>query len=241
MLNNKQCHALELLINHAENPKEIVDALITKMVRGTRIETILRLMCLFSVTQSGLKSDAFENLKRTFLLEYGYQEVATLCNLENAALFRIRDKVLDWGDCKEKFKLIEEDVDIRFPKSYSYVFGGLKPLSIKFIETVFEKKGFRNMGSKLMGLIPGPQVYPEDESDFFEPKEQRNRSEKKKVLLYFLGGVTFAEIGAIRYLNDLPGQNVKYFIATTQIINGNSAVSQMRTALNNNLDPLSII
>ena len=50
------------------------------------------------------------------------------------------------------------------------MFGGLKPLSIKFIETVFEKKGFRNMGGKLMNLIPGPQVYPEDEMDFFEPK-----------------------------------------------------------------------
>lgn len=104
LMNNKQCHALELLINHAENPKEIVDALITKMVRGTRIETILRLLCLFSVTQSGLKSEAFENLKRAFVLEYGYQEVATLCNLENAGLFRIRDKGLDWGDCKEVSK-----------------------------------------------------------------------------------------------------------------------------------------
>jgi len=53
-----------------------------------------------------------------------------------------------------------------------------------------------------MSLIPGPQVYPEDELEFFEPKlEQRTRPEKKKVLLYFLGGVTFAEIGAIRFLN----------------------------------------
>jgi hypothetical protein len=49
-INNKQCHALEHLINHAESPKEIIDALITKMVRKTKIETILRLLCLFSVT-----------------------------------------------------------------------------------------------------------------------------------------------------------------------------------------------
>ena len=54
-LNNKQCHQLEHLINHAESPKEITDALLTKMVRQTNIQTILRLMCLFSVTQSGLK------------------------------------------------------------------------------------------------------------------------------------------------------------------------------------------
>jgi hypothetical protein len=28
------------------------------------------------------------------------------------------------------------------------VFGGLKPMSVRFIEAVFEKKGFKNMGSK---------------------------------------------------------------------------------------------
>ena len=44
--------------------------------------------------------------------------------------------------------MIEEDIDIKNPKSYSYVFGGLKPLSVKFIETIFEKKGFKNIGSK---------------------------------------------------------------------------------------------
>ena len=98
---NKKCHELEHVINHAESPKEICDSLIVKMVRGTRIETILRLMCLFSVTQSGLKTDMFELLKKSFLTMYGYQEVATLCNLENAGLFKPRDKGLDWGEIKE--------------------------------------------------------------------------------------------------------------------------------------------
>lgn len=93
-----------------------------------------------------------------------------------------------------------------------------------------------------MNLIPGPQVYPENEAEFFEPKqEQRTRVEKKKVLLYFLGGVTFAEIGAIRFLNQQPDAKVRFYIATTQVINGSRAVSQMRTAINRDIDPLSII
>lgn len=147
-IDNRHCHALEHLINHAESPKEIIDSLLTKMVRQTKIETILRLFCLFSVTQSGLKQDSFELLKRAFLLQYGYQEVATLCNLEVAGLFRLRDKGLDWAAVKEKFELIEEDINIQNPKSYSYVFGGLKPLSIRFIETLFIKRGFKGMGNK---------------------------------------------------------------------------------------------
>lgn len=68
VLIKKQCDQLELLINHAESPKEITDALLTKMIRQTNIQTILRLMCLYSVTQSGLKQEVFEMLKKTFLI-----------------------------------------------------------------------------------------------------------------------------------------------------------------------------
>ena len=50
----------------------------------------------------------------------------------------------------------------------------------------------------MTNLIPGPQVYPEDELEFFNSQQR----EKKKVLVYFLGGITYAEIAAIRFLND---------------------------------------
>ena len=95
-----------------------------------------------------------------------------------------------------------------------------------------------------MNLIPGPQIFPQDEVDFFEPKNEiKSRSEKKKVLLYFVGGVTFAEIAAIRFLNEQNNTPFKFCIATTQIISGNKAVNQMRSAVVNSqtLDPLSII
>lgn len=55
-------------------------------------------------------------------------------------------------------------VDLIDPKSISYVLGGLKPLSVKFIKTLFiEKKGFKNIEKKsklnlkfvALALIPG--------------------------------------------------------------------------------------
>ncbi len=101
VLNTKQCHNLEQLINHAENPKEIMSLLETKMVKQTKIETVLRLLCLFSVTQSGLKQEQFDHLRRVFLMCYGYQEVATLCNLQDSGILRVRDKGFDWSDIKE--------------------------------------------------------------------------------------------------------------------------------------------
>lgn len=71
------------------------------MVRGTKAETMLRLLCLFSVTQCGLKAEVFENLKKTFIIEYGYPEVATMCNLEVAGLFQPKTKGFDWSEIKE--------------------------------------------------------------------------------------------------------------------------------------------
>jgi hypothetical protein len=43
----------------------------------------------------------------------------------------------------------------------------------------------------------------------------RTENMKKKVLVYFIGGITYAEIAAIRFLNSLPDSTVKLIIATT--------------------------
>jgi hypothetical protein len=91
-----------------------------------------------------------------------------------------------------------------------------------------------------MSLLPGPQVYPLDEEAFFK-EEEKNIKTKKKVLVYFLGGVTLAEVGALRFLNQQKNSNVKFIVATTQIITGDRAVNQMRSCVANNLDPLSIL
>jgi|TARA_B110000285_G_C15098654_1_gene603620 hypothetical protein len=46
------------------------------------------------------------------------------------------------------------------------------------------------------------------------------------VLVYFIGGITFAEMAAIRFLQ-LLNPAYKFIIATTCIINGESALSQL--------------
>jgi hypothetical protein len=46
------------------------------------------------------------------LYEYGYNEVATLCNLEVAGLFRVRDKGLDWAEVKEVSYLYSYCIEI---------------------------------------------------------------------------------------------------------------------------------
>lgn len=85
---------------------------------------------------------------------------------------------------------------------------------------------------KDLTLIPGASIKPDNEAEFFKETQR-----KKKILVYYIGGITFAEISALRFLNTL-FPDKKFVIATTSIINGGSCMQQMRTAKENNLDLL---
>lgn len=45
------------------------------------------------------------------------------------------------------------------------------------------------------------------------------------MLVVFIGGVTFAEIAALRWMASRPGSNCNIVIATTKLINGNTFLS----------------
>jgi len=173
-------------------------------------------------------------MKKTFITCYGYQEIATMLNMQDSRLFKVKDKKMDWGKVKNEFRLINEEVKVDVPEDIHYVFGGLAPISVRLLERFVEKKGFA-ANANLLNLLPGRQIAPhaKSEQEFFG-----HTMRAKKVLVYFLGGVTYAEIAAIRFLNscDKFRDRVKFVIATTSIINGNKCINQMRTTQTNNLD-----
>jgi len=49
---------------------------------------------------------------------------------------------------------------------------------------------------------------------------------KKRVMVYFIGGISYAEIAALRFLQNLYPK-FKIIISTTSIINGETALSQL--------------
>ena len=51
--------------------------------------------------------------------------------------------------------------------------------------------------------------------------------EKKVMLVYYIGGVTFGEIAALRFLSDKPDFPFRIIICTTKLINGNSFVKDL--------------
>ena len=53
-----------------------------------------------------------------------------------------------WFIFLQKYKLIVSGDDLRNPRTFAFVNGGLKPLSVRFVELAFEKAGFRNIDKK---------------------------------------------------------------------------------------------
>jgi len=89
--------------------------LFVKMVRQYSIETVLRLITLHSVIKNGLEPGELEYFRKAFLMCYGYQEIPTLMNLQDAKLLKHRntdDKNFVWETIKESFGLIKDRVDV---------------------------------------------------------------------------------------------------------------------------------
>ena len=69
----QQCFRMEhTIISGGSNIKEIMTSLEAKMVRKYNMYTVLRLMTLLSTTNSGLKQAEFDQLRRAFVMCYGY-------------------------------------------------------------------------------------------------------------------------------------------------------------------------
>ena len=101
--------------------------------------------------------------------------------------------------------LIKVDVNINDPDDASYVFGGFCPITIRLIEAVV-KNGW-NPIKDLIKKLPGEYEYPVS-SD--EKTMLSERAKKNFILLIFIGGITYNEISAIRYLNKSIKGNQNY-------------------------------
>ncbi|XP_025688257.1 vacuolar protein-sorting-associated protein 33 homolog isoform X1 [Arachis hypogaea] len=200
------------------------------------LTTVLRLLILFSVTNSGLPKKHFDYLRRELLHSYGFEHITTLNNLEKAGLFKKQESRSNWLTIKRALQLVVEDTDTANPNDISYVFSGYAPLSIRLIQHAI-RSGWRPV-EEILKLLPGPHLEtkrgafsnsPSFDSlsgvstgiaKYFRVPDGR----RALVLVVFVGGVTFAEISALRFLCSQEGMAYDLIIATTKIVNGQTLV-----------------
>lgn len=53
------------------------------------------------------------------------------------------------------------------------------------------------------------------------------QGENRTTLVFFLGGVTYAEIAALRFLSQMEDSGMEYVVATTKLINGTTWIKSL--------------
>ena len=210
---------------------------------------LFRIICLQSIIGSGLKPKVLEAYRKMILQVYGYRHLLSLINLERAGLLTAQGSggagnSTNYAVLRRRLALTQDDVNELNPIDITYVHSVYAPLSIRLIQNC-TSPGWRNVRD-VLDLIPGPsfeEIQRVHSSNFRNDEREIAGSAadtgvaNKKTLVLFIGGCTFAEISALRFLSQQEESNTEYLIATTSIINGNSFIGGLTTELNDALCP----
>ncbi|XP_069654859.1 LOW QUALITY PROTEIN: vacuolar protein sorting-associated protein 33B [Haliaeetus albicilla] len=171
----------------------------------------------------------FHNLKRIGLLtEQSAGETLTAVESKVSKLVtdRAAGKITDAFNSlarKSNFRAISKklgliprvdgEYDLKMPRDMAYVFSGAYvPLSCKIIEQVLERRGWLGL-EEVVRLLNGNEFSVSDSAVEDNPAWDSQRV----ILAVFLGGCTFSEIAALRFLGKERG--CKFIFLTTAITN----------------------
>ncbi|XP_057348498.1 vacuolar protein sorting-associated protein 33A isoform X1 [Manis pentadactyla] len=193
---------------------------------------VLRLICLQSVCNSGLKQKVLDYYKREILQAkwlllqtYGYEHILTLSNLEKAGLLKPQAGGRNnYPTIRKTLRLWMDDVNEQNPTDISYVYSGYAPLSVRLAQ-LLSRPGWRSI-EEVLRILPGPH-FEERQPLPTGLQKKRQPGENRVALIFFLGGVTFAEIAALRFLSQLEDGGTEYVIATTKLMNGASWIESL--------------
>ena len=199
----------------------------------------LRLMCLMSTTNNGIKPKYFDQLKHLYLNSYGHEHLVTLRNLLKVGLIQHKTddpptsslsarSVSTFKQLSKLLKLVPKDpgsYDVYSPKDMSYVYGGAyKPLSCAAIESVIRSRSWKELDEVKSW---GQPEFTRHQPVSARLETQRAMQDRKVVLVYFIGGCTFSELNALRFLGEREGSKYSYIVATTNLIGPGTMIDSM--------------
>ncbi|KAM5238763.1 vacuolar protein sorting-associated protein 33A isoform 4-T4 [Ctenodactylus gundi] len=156
---------------------------------------------------------------------YGYEHILTLHNLEKAGLLRPQTGGRNsYPTIRKTLRLWMDDVNEQNPTDISYVYSGYAPLSVRLAQ-LLSRPGWRSI-EEVLRILPGPH-FEERQPLPTGLQKKRQPGENRVTLVFFLGGVTFAEIAALRFLSQLEDGGTEYVIATTKLLNGSSWIEAL--------------
>jgi len=203
---------------------------------------VLRLMCLQSQISNGLKPKILEGYKRLCLQGYGHSHLLTLLNLERSGLLTQQPSTggssSNYAVLRKRLTLTSDHEDPTNTTDFAYVHNGYAPLSVRLVQQCFKPRGWHAC-KDVLDMLPGPNFEDEQKLDQSGPTSTSASSSdsNKKCLVVFVGGCTFAEVSALRFLSQQEDSNVEYTVATTSMTNGNTFLTGLSHQLK---DPLGL-
>eukprot|EP00696_Hemimastix_kukwesjijk_P015912 gnl/Hemi2/418_TR141_c0_g1_i1.p1 gnl/Hemi2/418_TR141_c0_g1~~gnl/Hemi2/418_TR141_c0_g1_i1.p1 ORF type:complete len:361 (+),score=106.36 gnl/Hemi2/418_TR141_c0_g1_i1:931-2013(+) len=217
--------------------------------RQEPLTRVLRLLCLYSLTNNGMSQKKLDFFRHEILQTYGYEYIFTLVNLEKLGLLRLQEGRNAWKSLAKLLRLLVEDLDEHSPQDIAYVYSGYAPLSVRIIQAMCRAvppntPWFRQQGLEdALRLLPGPHFEEKQSNHMLQVMEQQaaaaaagtadasqaptDGKRPKVTLVFFLGGACFTEISALRFLRQHDNSGRDYIIATTKLINGNSLLKSL--------------
>ena len=187
----------------------------TEMARKGDPYDLLKLFCLENLVFGGVKNKIYDIFKNDFLLTYDENLFFLLKNLEELKILKKGGSSKFYQSIYEKLNLLNFNVNVMHPDDTSYVFSGYSPISIRLLERALNP-GWGLIQKDILKNFPCDFIFPEDEKPITEPQTDNN-----VILLVYIGGITYSEIAAIRYLNKSKKYSkYKFLIITTNVING---------------------
>jgi len=217
---------------------------------------VLCLLCLQSLVGNGIKPAQYDMIRRDIVHTYGYEVIFTLDNLERLGFFKKKESSSSWPTLRKAFRLIDEEVNPGNPTDIAYVTSGYAPLSVRLVQLAISP-GW-SAGLERMKMIPGVTICEVRQPGFDPTKRGRHLQrtskhhakavsdtengtkveikDRKKMVVFFTGGVTYAEISALRFLSKQDDCPFEIIIATTKLINGCSLLKSVAHTLDNTFE-----
>ncbi|KAF9110866.1 hypothetical protein BGX27_005759 [Mortierella sp. AM989] len=210
---------------------------------------VLRLLCLYSLVNNGLKPKQFEFFKKEILEAYGFEHIQTLENLRRLGMLTKQVTTKNtYSLVRRSLSLIVDEVNEHDPNDISYVYSGYAPLSVRLVQCVVQRgkeggpaaggpggkgagvaggngwKGFEDV----LRMLPGLTFDEKQKVDDGQPTySKRSNGQPRISLVFFLGGCTFTEVSATRFLASQERGLRDFVICTTQILNGNTLIDSL--------------
>jgi len=225
-----------------EDPEQYVTELCG---RGASFSRVMRLMCLTSLCKGGLRS--YDLLKREILQTFGYHHMLTLQKMEKAGLLNSK-KLLNFGakDAKFNFSVLRKTLNLYenlTPRDYQDGHLGLKdlnaigsnyaPLSGRLVETLHAHPKPEGWLEKLTMHLPGEHFSRTEDNPSAVPSDR-----PKRIMVCFVGGVTYAEISAIRLLEQRKPDEYQFMILGSSITSGEKFLSQFVSNTSQSMEDL---